>query len=143
MAPFSEKQPVVLYVEDNPDNRKLVKKLLDSAGYQTVTQPDGPSGLTFLETTKPDLILVDVGMPIMDGYQLAGTIRANPEFHQIPIVAVTAHAMQRDEERSIEAGCNGFIRKPIDIDRFPEEVQSFIDRRDGSQSESPQSKKGG
>ena len=119
-------QPLVLYIEDNDDNRKLIKKLLQASGFAVQTATDGVSGLTFLEHTKPDLILMDIGMPLLDGYATTERIRAMPGFTEVPIIAVTAHVLRQDEEKTISAGCDGYIQKPIDVDRFPEQVQAFL-----------------
>ncbi len=126
---FSDQaQPVVLYIEDNADNRKLIKKLLQAHGFEVVTAVDGASGLSLLDETSPDLIIMDIGMPHLDGFSVTEIIRQHPRHSQTPIIAVTAHAMKKDQEKSLSAGCNGYIQKPIDVDRFPEQLNRFIAR---------------
>lgn len=122
--------PLILYIEDNPDNRKLVQKVLSVAGFNVHAVPDGLAGLSFVEQNRPDLVLMDISMPHMDGYQVTQLLRQKPNMSDVPIIAVTAHAMKGDEEKSLDAGCNGYIRKPIDIDRFPAEVTAYLNRGD-------------
>ena len=123
--------PLVLYIEDNQDNRKLIKKLLQASGMNVHTEQDGIGGLAYLQHTKPDLILMDIGMPHMDGYTTTALIREQPALKSVPVIAVTAHILRRDEEKTISAGCDGFIQKPIDVDQFPDQVLAFLDRVPG------------
>ncbi|MDJ0754050.1 MAG: response regulator [Ardenticatenaceae bacterium] len=125
---FNEHTPIILYIEDNQDNRKLVQKVLTAAGFEIHAVPDGPSGLSFVDDKTPDLVLMDIGMPHMDGYEATKLLRRKQGMADIPIIALTAHAMKGDEEKSLDAGCNGYIRKPINIDRFPSEVLFFLNR---------------
>ncbi len=116
----------ILYIEDNSDNRKLVRRVLEWEGYEVVEARDGTEALARLETEPIDLALLDINMPDIDGYTLTTTIRSNPRFSRLPIVAVTANVMRGDRERSLEAGCNGYIQKPIDIDTLSEQIARFI-----------------
>ena len=116
----------ILYIEDNSDNRKLVRRVLEWDGYEVVEAQDGTEALSRLETEAIDLALLDINMPDIDGYTLTSTIRANPRFSRLPIVAVTANVMRGDRERSLQAGCDGYIQKPIDIDTLSEQIQRFL-----------------
>ncbi len=116
----------ILYIEDNSDNRKLVRRVLEWEGYEVVEARDGTEALSCLETESIDLALLDINMPDIDGYTLTTTIRSNPRFSRLPIVAVTANVMRGDRERSLQAGCDGYIQKPIDIDTLSEQIERFI-----------------
>ena len=99
----------ILYVEDNFDNRSLVRRVLEAEGYQLMEAPNAEAALSLLEKGNPDLILMDINMPDMDGYTLTAKIRAMPAHTRVPIVAVTANVMRGDREKSLEAGCDGYI----------------------------------
>lgn len=116
----------ILYVEDNSDNRRLVRRVLEAEGFAVIEAPTALKALSALEIESPDLILMDINMPDMDGYTLTARIRAMPAYNLVPIVAVTANVMRGDREKSLKAGCDGYIQKPIDIDQLPEQVERFI-----------------
>ena len=116
----------ILYVEDNPENRLLVRRVLEAEGYSVLEAPDGPSGLKVAAQTQPDLILLDINLPKIDGYDLAKCFRDTPGLQQVPILAITANVMKGDRERTLEAGCDGYIQKPIDVDRLPEQVRAVL-----------------
>lgn len=116
----------ILYVEDNSDNRSLVRRVLEAEGYAVIEAPTAMKALSALLIESPDLILMDINMPDMDGYTLTSRIRAMPAYSDVPIVAVTANVMRGDREKSLKAGCDGYIQKPIDIDQLPEQVERFI-----------------
>jgi two-component system cell cycle response regulator DivK len=116
----------ILYVEDNIDNRTLVRRILMVEGYNLLEAVNATEALEILEDTKPDLILMDINMPDMDGYSLTAKIKGMPGFDSIPIVALTANVMRGDRERSLEAGCDGYIQKPIDIDTIAEQIERFL-----------------
>jgi len=124
-----ETKGTILYIEDNPDNRLLVKRILLSEGYSLLEAKDALEALNILESASPDLILMDINMPDMDGYTLTAKIKALPGFERVPIVAVTANVMRGDKEKTLEAGCNGYIQKPLDIDQLTREIEKFIMRR--------------
>ncbi len=115
----------ILYVEDNQDNQLLVRRILEAEGFEVLGAGDAVSGLQMARDLEPDLILVDIGLPGMDGYEVAQQLRGEGWRHT-PIVAVTAHVLRGDRERSLAAGCDGYIPKPIDVDRFPEQVRRFL-----------------
>ena len=118
----------ILYVEDNSDNRKLVRRVLEVEGYSVVEAKDALQALERLGTESIDLALMDINMPDMDGYTLTAKIKSMPEYSRLPIVAVTANVMRGDRERSMEAGCDGHIQKPIDIDTLSQQIERFITR---------------
>jgi len=118
--------PRVLYIEDEPNNRRLVRKILMIEGLEVDEADNAYDGIEMARANPPDLILMDVSMPGMDGLTATHEIRNMPEIAHIPIVAVTANAMQGDRELTIKAGCNGYISKPIDIDTFADEVFSYL-----------------
>jgi len=118
----------ILYVEDNPDNRNLIRRVLNSEGYSVVEAINASQAIEKLEGNHIDLILMDINMPDMDGYTLTSKIKSVQQFSKIPIVAVTANVMRGDREKSLEAGCDGYIQKPIDIDTLAQQIERFIIR---------------
>jgi len=118
----------ILYVEDNQDNRKLVRRVLEADGYAVDEAENAQEALVYLNTKPPALILMDISMPDMDGYTLTTKIKAMPEFTKIPIIAMTANVMRGDRERSLEAGCDGYIQKPIDIDTLTQQIERYMKR---------------
>lgn len=116
----------ILYVEDDPSSMNLVRRLLNAEGYQVVTASDGLSAIEVAERERPNLILMDINISGLDGYEVTTKIRTIPELGQIPIVALTAATLKGDRERALAAGCDGYISKPIDVDRFPHQVRDFL-----------------
>jgi len=127
MLPTEEKGRI-LYVEDNPDNRTLVRRILLSENYGLLEATDAHEALELVKNTKPDLILMDINMPDMDGYTLTAKIKAIPGFEKVPILALTANVMRGDKEKTLEAGCDGYIQKPIDFDELLREIEKFLAR---------------
>ena len=119
----------ILYVEDNPDNRTLVRRILLAEDYSLLEAINASDALNILKRERPDLILMDINMPDMDGYTLTAKIRALSGFERIPILALTANVMRGDKEKTLEAGCDGYIQKPLDIDQLIREVEKFLLRR--------------
>lgn len=119
----------ILYIEDNFDNRTLIRRILTVEGYSVQEAENATAGLETLKTLMPDLILMDINMPDMDGYTLTAKIRSMPGFSTIPIVALTANVMRGDRERSLEAGCDGYIQKPVDIDLLPQQVERYLRKK--------------
>jgi two-component system cell cycle response regulator DivK len=119
----------ILYVEDNPDNRTLVRRILLSEDYSLIEATNAYDAIEILKGTRPDLILMDINMPDMDGYTLTSKIKLMPGFERVPILALTANVMRGDKEKTLEAGCDGYIQKPLDIDQLIREVERFISRR--------------
>lgn len=116
----------ILYIEDNQDNRTLIRRILTFEGFQILEAGNAQEGLEILATTKPDLILMDINIPDIDGYELTSKIRSLTGYDEIPIIALTANVMRGDRERSLEAGCNGYIQKPVDIDLLSQQIERFI-----------------
>jgi two-component system, cell cycle response regulator DivK len=119
----------ILYVEDNVDNRNLIRRVLNSEGYAMIEAMKAEQAIEKLEAEKVDLILMDINMPDMDGYTLTAKIKEIEKFSKIPIIAVTANVMRGDREKSLQAGCDGYIQKPIDIDTLTQQVERFMIRR--------------
>ena len=122
------KKGTILYVEDNLDNRNLIRRVLNAEGYSVVDANSAKQAIEKLEYNKINLILMDINMPDMDGYTLTSKIKAIQKFSKIPIVAVTANVMRGDREKSLEAGCDGYIQKPIDIDTLAQQIERFMIR---------------
>ena len=122
----------ILYVEDNSDNRKLVRRVLEVEGYLVVEATNGFEAMERLQGQPIDLALMDINMPDMDGYTLTSKIKAMPQFARMPIVAVTANVMRGDRERSLQAGCDGYIQKPIDIDNLSQQIERFLMMRNAN-----------
>lgn len=116
----------ILVIEDNEQNRYLFGFILEKSGHQVITARDGLEGITRAREEKPDLILVDIRLPVMDGYEVTRRLRELPEFKDVPIIAVTAYAMKGDEEKTLEAGCDGYITKPIIPEEFIKVVNSYL-----------------
>ena len=124
-----EVKGTILYVEDNPDNRLLVKRILTAENYKLLEATNAVQAINLLETTTPDLILMDINMPDMDGYTLTTRIRTMPGLERVPILALTANVMRGDKEKTLEAGCDGYIQKPLDVDQLIREIEKFLARR--------------
>jgi CheY-like chemotaxis protein len=122
----------ILLVEDNPMNRRVAEFLLKAQGYVVYEARDGQEALEMAKVHAPDLILMDLQLPGLDGFATTRIIKQDATIKNIPIVALTAYAMSGDAERAIEAGCDGYITKPIDPDEFPKTVASFIARKEPS-----------
>ena len=123
----------ILLIEDNVQNQYLTTFLLEQNGHKVVQAFDGPSGIELARNIDPDLILLDIQLPGMDGYAVSRALRAIELLKTTPIVAVTSYAMVGDREKSLEAGCNGYIEKPINPDTFVTEISQFLQHRDASQ----------
>jgi two-component system cell cycle response regulator DivK len=116
----------ILHIEDNFDNRLLVRRLLQSQGFKVIEAENATQAHAALITTLPDLILMDINMPDIDGYTLTSEIKSDSTLKNVPVVAITANVMRGDREKVFQAGCNGYIEKPIDVDRFLDQVASFL-----------------
>lgn len=124
----------ILLIEDNEQNRYLATFLLERHGYIVVPAVDGSRGVELAQSLAPDLILLDIQLPGMDGYAVARALRGLPELRTTPVIAVTSYAMVGDRERSLAAGCNGYIEKPINPDTFVPEIERFLVPATGSNS---------
>ena len=103
----------ILVVEDQLDNRRILRDMLSNAGYELIEAESGEEALTAVEAQRPDLILMDIQLPVMDGYEATRRIRLNPELKSIPIIAVTSYALAGDEAKALAAGCTAYITKPF------------------------------
>ena len=117
----------ILYIEDNRDNFLLVQRVLEPHGYTVYEAADGITGIAVARQIKPDLILVDINIPRMGGHEASTKMRGMEELRRVPIVALTANVSEGDRERSLASGCTGYLAKPIDIDKFPDQVREFLD----------------
>ena len=124
-----EDKSTILYVEDNPENRMLVRRVLLAENYELIEAMNAGEALEVLKTARPNLILMDINMPDMDGYTLTAKIKSMPGFERVPILALTANVMRGDKEKTLEAGCDGYIQKPLDIDQLTKEIERFLARR--------------
>ncbi len=116
----------ILLIEDNEQNRYLATFLLEKADYRVVSAEDGPSGIALAKTLGMDLILLDIQLPLMDGYSVARALRSIDSLRNIPCIAVTSYAMPGDREKCLAAGCNGYIEKPINPETFVSEIERFL-----------------
>jgi CheY-like chemotaxis protein len=127
----------ILVVEDSPDIRVLIRMLLESAGHEVLTASDGREGVATAGSEKPDLVLMDLSLPVLSGWEAARQIKSQPETADITVIAVTAHAMQGDRERAMAAGCDGFLSKPIDEETFEKNIEGWLDRRKTAATPAP------
>ncbi|HUL52353.1 MAG TPA: response regulator [Opitutaceae bacterium] len=116
----------ILHIEDNEQNRYLVTFLLEKSGYEVIAATSGPRGIELASERRPDLIVLDIQLPGMDGYAVARALKADPQLRSIPIVAVTSYAMVGDREQAIAAGCDGYMEKPVDPETFVTEIEFFL-----------------
>uniref|UniRef100_A0A7C4PKY4 Response regulator n=1 Tax=Anaerolinea thermolimosa TaxID=229919 RepID=A0A7C4PKY4_9CHLR len=116
----------ILVIEDNADNLELVLFLLEQAGFRGVGVSDGRQALEWLTDHRPDLILLDMSLPEIDGWELAGQLKANALTRPIPVVALTAHTLPGDRKRALDAGCDGYISKPLDVPHFAATIAGFL-----------------
>ncbi len=123
-----EEKGTILYVEDNADNRVLIDRVLRAEGYNVIFAENADQALLNAQTGLPDLILMDINLPDVDGYTLTSQLRRIPGLNGVPILALTANVMKGDREKSLEAGCDGYIQKPIDVDNLPHQIESYIKR---------------
>lgn len=116
----------ILIAEDNATNRELLRELLEIRGYSVTEARDGQEALAMVEQAPPDILLLDIGMPLLDGFAVVHQLRENPRFTALPVVAVTAYAMQGDREKIMTAGFNGYISKPVDSGSLVQELGRLL-----------------
>ena len=121
-----ESARTILYVEDNLENRVLVQRILEAEGYIFLGASSALEGLQLARLHNPDLILVDINMPEVDGLTMTRELKADESFADIPVIAITANVMRGDRERTLKAGCDGYIQKPIDVDLLPRQIVHFL-----------------
>jgi CheY-like chemotaxis protein len=119
----------VLIAEDNAINRELLRELLETRGYTVVEACDGEEALRMIEQTQPDLLLLDIGMPVLDGFAVVRKIRENPRLASLPVVAVTAYAMQGDREKILNSKFDGYLLKPVNSRSLAEELDRLLSKR--------------
>ena len=117
----------ILLVEDNEMNRDMLSRRLKKKGYEVAIAVDGQQGVDMASTENPDLILLDMSLPVMDGWEAAKRLKSDPATQQIPIIALTAHAMAGDREKSLEAGCDDYDTKPVDLKSLLGKMERLLD----------------
>lgn len=123
---MNDKQITVLLVEDNEDNLAVYRTILDHVGYAVVEARDGEEGLARATAEKPDIILMDISIPKIDGWEVTRRLKAEDDTKGIPIIALTAHALDEDREKAFNVGCDGYLAKPIEPRRVVEEVERLV-----------------
>ncbi len=118
--------PKILLVEDNEMNRDMLSRRLIRRGFEVEMAVDGQAGVDMSASVKPDLILLDLSLPVIDGWEVARRIKANPDTAKVPIIALTAHAMTEDRERAMAAGCDDYDTKPVELPRLMEKIDALL-----------------
>lgn len=118
--------PRLLLVEDNEMNRDMLSRRLQRKGYSVLIAVDGEQGLATAYSEMPDLILMDISLPFIDGYEVTRRLKANPRTKHIPVIALTAHALLTDRDKALKAGCNDYDTKPVDFTRLTEKIETLL-----------------
>ena len=116
----------ILVIEDHEDNRRIMRDLLANSGYEVIEAVTGEEGLTLAETHHPDLILLDIQLPGIDGYEVTRRIKVNPDLQKIPIIAVTSYALSGDDVKAFEAGCNAYVTKPFSPRKLLAKIREYL-----------------
>jgi two-component system cell cycle response regulator DivK len=116
----------ILLVEDNEMNRDMLSRRLQRKGYSVLIAVDGEQGLATAYSEMPDLILMDISLPFIDGYEVTRRLKANPRTRHIPVIALTAHALLTDKEKALKAGCNDYDTKPVDFARLTDKIENLL-----------------
>jgi CheY-like chemotaxis protein len=116
----------ILLVEDNEMNRDMLSRRLTRKGFEVIMAVDGAQGIAMAQANNPDLILMDLSLPVLDGWEAIRRLKAAPETQTIPVIALTAHAMASDQERAFQAGCDDFDTKPVELERLLGKIQAFL-----------------
>lgn len=119
----------ILLVEDNEMNRDMLSRRLERCGFEVVIAVDGQEGVERTETEKPDLILMDMSLPVLDGWEATSRIKASEASRRIPVLGLSSHAMPGDRERALEAGCDDYDTKPVDLDRLLSKIETLLRSR--------------
>ena len=122
----NEKLKTVLLVEDNEDNLVVYRTILEHVGFRVIEARDGEEGVSRAREHLPDLILMDISIPKMDGWEATQRLKADGNTRQIPIIALTAHALEEDRQKALQAGCDGYLAKPVEPRRVVQEVERFV-----------------
>lgn len=118
----------VLYIEDNEDNIYMLKERLVRKGFEVIIARDGEAGFNAIKTQSPDIVLLDVGLPVMDGYQVAKKAKSDPEIRHIPIIMLTANAMAEDREKALSAGADEYEPKPVNMQNLLKKIESLVSK---------------
>ena len=116
----------ILVIEDQPDNRQILRDLLTNANFEVIEAEDGEGGLAAAETHRPDLILMDIQLPLMDGYEATRRIKANPALRAIPVIVITSYALSGDEDKSRAAGCDAYFSKPFSPRQLLAKIREYL-----------------
>ena len=122
----------ILYVEDNEDNIFMLKKRLQRNGYKIIVAKDGAQGVEMTRRESPALVLMDLGLPVLDGWEAIRQLKTAPETRDVPIIALSAHAMAEDRERAFDAGCDDFDTKPVDLPRLLQKIEKLLPGEPGT-----------
>ena len=128
MSPFSEVMTKILLVEDNEMNRDMLSRRLERKGFQVVIAVDGAAGVEMVTSHTPDLVLMDMSLPVLDGWEATRRLKADPATRHVPVIALTAHAMSSDRGKALEAGCDDYDTKPIDLPRLLGKIEALLAR---------------
>jgi CheY-like chemotaxis protein len=120
--------PRILLVEDNEMNRDMLSRRLQRKGYEVLIATDGEQGVAMARAEQPDLILMDMSLPVLDGWEATRKIKADPEVSAVPVIALTAHAMAGDQEKCVAAGCDDYDTKPVDLTRLLGKIEQLLQR---------------
>ena len=121
----------ILYVEDNADNVYMLRRRLERAGFEVLIAADGEQGMAMAVSERPDLILMDLSLPVLDGWEATRRLKATPETRAIPVIALSAHAMTGDRDRAMAAGCDDYDTKPVDLPRLLQKIRAILARAAG------------
>lgn len=121
--------PRILLVEDNEMNRDMLSRRLERKGFEVIIAVDGQEGVDKAHSVAPDLILMDMSLPVIDGWEATRQIKADPTLHTIPVIALTAHAMEGDRDRAVEAGCDDYDTKPVELPRLLEKMEALLAKK--------------
>ncbi len=127
-TPSLPRLPKLLLVEDNEMNRDMLSRRLERRGFQVICATDGQQGIDMVRMEKPDLVLMDMSLPVLDGWEATRRLKAEPALRGIPVIALTAHAMAADERQAREAGCDDFDTKPVELVRLLDKIQQLLQR---------------
>lgn len=125
----------ILYVEDNDDNIFMLTMRLERLGFEVLVARDGEEGIAKAHETRPDLIIMDLGLPVMDGWEAARRIKSSPDLATTPVIALTAHAMAGEEDKALAAGCDAYDSKPVVFKRLVQKIQSLLDGKVGAMAD--------
>jgi two-component system cell cycle response regulator DivK len=121
----------ILVVEDQEDNRRIIRDLLSTRGYELIEAADGEAGVRLAKEHRPDLILMDIQLPVLDGYEATRRIKADPELRAVPIVVVTSYALSGDDQKAVAAGCDGYVAKPFSPRQLLATIRKFLGETGG------------